>query len=156
MRLLNETLNVQLKNISPSIRRPLALAALVGVGTTWLVGEPLARGIVGEFWQDVTSAPTYSALVATCIVYALTLRAARVLRFYDRFLALIVMGGIIIVGLFIRWRFALPAPSSLDWAWRVMVYHFYVASVPIFIWQMIEDWRERRDARAFRTGGNAP
>jgi hypothetical protein len=89
------------------------------------------------------------------------LRVARKLRGYDRWLAGIVMGGVMITAFAIWYRFWLPLPSGTPralvlWAARVMAYHFYVASVPIIIWQMAEDWKERRDARTFRNGGHAP
>jgi hypothetical protein len=152
---------VHFKNISPATRRTLIIAGIDAAGVAWLASSPIAAWLIDEFRGEVTGAPSYLVLALACVAYSLGLRVARKLRGYDRWLAGIVMGGVMITAFAIWYRFWLPLPSGTPralvlWAARVMAYHFYVASVPIIIWQMAEDWKERRDARTFRNGGHAP
>jgi hypothetical protein len=158
---------VHFNNISPSIRRPLVLAGIAAANVAWLTTSPIAAWLVDEFMGEVfhTSTPlylsTYGCLAVVATAYALGLRVVRKVRGYDRWLAGIVMGGVMIVAFAVWGRFWLPLPSGSTralvlWAARVMAYHFYVASVPIIIWQMAEDYKEQREARLYRARGTTP
>jgi hypothetical protein len=152
---------------APAIYRPLLLAGIAAAATAALTTSPVAAWLVDEFKGEVfgTSAyltlSTYGWLALAAAAYAIGLAVARRKRGYDRWLAGIVMGGVMLVAFAVWWRFWLPLPSGTPralvlWAARVMAYHFYVASVPIIAWQMLEDYWERRDARKYRAGGDAP
>lgn len=110
-----------------------------------------------EWGHEIISGPTYGGLFAFSILYALVLW--RIRSIYDpRWLWLVVLIGVVLVGVFGWWRLRfLPLPNNdarnlVVWVWRITVYHFITAAIPIIGWQFLEDRGNTKRALKYREG----